>query len=607
VAVATSGSITVGSSSTYKPKMDRVEITTITSVCPAGQALLSMTYSLQIADVFDSYIVGPRTLADIAFSSPFYNNSVQNCYNETVYSMQSLGCFSSVCYTQIVTRTGCRVLTTDGAAFNNCTRGFDSDRITAMKSDIPFPTTLDMVHSMWINNYRCLSAGVNCTLANQSPIGIPDEFDSTLKINIYPQTSINIQFDVYAGLMPTPTDDNINNLEVLTKTDTTYVNSTVDTFQSQLRWNGVLSFVIGMLSPTLRSLATLTIDLDSPITITPLDPTGTPIVGGKVLTFGDVFPYLTYVPKQALQRGLCTLCTTHPVVSNASAFDGFSIPVLTLRGLSPGNGYAIGVTYSFTMPLSTVTPNQGLLAYHPQHRKLLQAQQQQVSVKTGGFTFNFLINESQNPTPVTSVVGNYSIVPLPSLQIQLHSFLDTSYTGLQGASSVDMAKYIASYVPAAIAATYQIDINQIINVNVMFDAQNVLKSSRQLLALSQLSFLISFVIIPSPLTNTTLITMTAFTAPTSVAVFQAQLYGIGLILDPTQPIKVINVLVAPNTWYTSSGVYITVTNDSDMYKTATNIILPIILFTFIGIFIIIGYRAYKKEEGFEAVLTVDKE
>jgi len=127
---------------------------------------------------------------------------------------------------------------------------------------------------------------------------------------------------------------------------------------------GQFTFVVGVLDPTLRLVANLTLTPYNTFVIYPLDSNGVQIPNGQSLNINQVFSYMTFVPQLMIPQCSAT-CTSAPATRNQSAFDSFSIPVVTLRSLMPANGYSVSVSYSLSLPLATTATQ---FAYHPDSR-----------------------------------------------------------------------------------------------------------------------------------------------------------------------------------------------------------------------------------------------
>jgi hypothetical protein len=243
------------------------------------------------------------------------------------------------------------------------------------------------------------------------------------------------------------------------------------------------------LNPTIRSIASLQITLNEVFSLTPLDANGNVIAGGRVLYFPDVFPYMTYAPDAAIVGNLCNplACYAVPATVNNSAYDGFSIPVMTLRALSPANGYAITVDYTFTLPTPTISANQGLLSHHDhtklESRKLLQTTGPDTStIKSGQFTFNFVISDTGNTNTNAADPNTVSAAapPIQGLQCQVHVYVDTATfpTALPLTDQVAVTAYLEQQLPPALAVALDVNVNQITNLAVLLDTNQVLVCSK---------------------------------------------------------------------------------------------------------------------------------
>jgi hypothetical protein len=581
VSIPTTGTITVGAAAPYQATLSRSEISLQRQGCPAGQGRLVLVYLYKI-EYSGTQVVGPRNSSDIAFTSPQYNNSVLNCYNEVVSGFQSQGCLNGYCFYQITTQTECRTLTTDGQAFNNCSNVYTPGTTN-------YSVSLYQRHDLFITAYSCVTVGVNCRLAVSNAFGLPDLFPTTLLLDVYPETIIQYQFDVYAGFLAYPSEPDPDNLMVLSQVNTTYISSGEDLFNAEVRWNGVLTFVVGMVADAMRQNAVLSININSQFIIVPLDPFGNVVPGGKYLLWGDVFKYMTYVPRKAVTDGYCIACAQVPLTANNTAYDGFSIPVITLRTLMPANGYGVTFDYSFALPDASGNVPQA----YTSGRQLLSLESKSASIghtrkkimaspgekRTGSFAFKFFVDETLNPsplpnvaqTPITVVNNNKTVL---AVQWQLRVFPES---GTVQTSSVDV---IQAAIPVAVAQAFHLDYNQITRVSVAVAEDNhvlsfhgkphVSSSHRHMHSMAATSdlyadyYMVNLVILPSPLPNATNVFTIALNDASTRIAFSRVLLQHNVLLDQSTPIQTSSCLVEWNAWYAQQATSTSTSANTDV-------------------------------------------
>jgi hypothetical protein len=569
VSVPTTGTIVVGVSSPLVTTVSRTSVALDTSTCPSGQGLLAMSYLIQSASRNYAF-VGPRNASDIAFTSPLFNNSAINCYSDTVTTYTRLGCANFFCFTQITVKTACRALTDDGDAFNSCTA--------------PFTAAQYGKHDLFLNTYSCTTnATSSCRLAVMNPLGLPDQFPMYMYMKVYGQQVNTYQFNVFAGLLPYPSNTNPDEVQVLTNANASFIDpQQTPTFNSELRWNGVLTFVAGMRGALLQARATLNILNDENFQITPLDPYGAPLANGQMLFWGDVFPYMTYTPRAIAGQML-------PILRNNSGIDGFSIPVLTLRGLMPANGYSVQFAYSFQLP-STFASRRHTFSTQSKHTAVVT--HKRVKPQTGSplnegtFAFKFFIDDFSNTAPLPDLgdpaaASNFTQArPIKALQLQMHTFVDTALVNI-----ADAPAYLRREVPRLLVRTYNgLTLEQITNVDVIDTNGNQVLSKRllaqrHLLAFSPDSpdFFVTFVIIPSATNTSVNIFNTDFTSANALTLLSANTQGVSV----TQTMAT-NVLTTPPLWYIAGG-HVTVQNSdaSSQVLLFVTVVVLVLLFFFV--------------------------
>ena len=503
--------VSVSASSQYVPTLLQQAIVTETSSCPAGWARLHITYLLQIGNVFTpGMFVGPRTAADIVWTSPEVGDALYNCYQEQVLNVTYLYTINSQSYTQIVTRTNCRPIDNSGQSFNNCSFAASVDKLADLNSTTGvYPSYLNHVHDLFVYEYLCpLAASLdnswaNCTKTVISSNGWPDHLRSSIQLSITPGQTITVQFDVYAGLLPSPFIMDLSRIDTLSQTPNTPINSP-DKYDSNLQWNGQFTFVIGISDPTLRKWVNLTMDTYTLFRIDGLDTNATVIPGLPSLYIAQVFPYMTYVP-----RALVPLCAAHgcretPATANQTAYDSFSIPVLTLRTLLPANGYAVSVAYKYNLPTSidAVTsaveaPVSGELhlmdSGHNRHHSFHAEAEAQTdlqtattkamhtqaadaaplyTVHTGSYLFRFLINDATNPHPITVADiqfannTNSSLAGFQGAQVAFSMYVAYNPTEVDASNHTQLLAFARTRIVIAVAATLHIATTQVVDVDV---------------------------------------------------------------------------------------------------------------------------------------------
>lgn len=597
VRVSQTGSVvSVTSSSRYQPVLFRSELVSMTSECPAGEALLQTTYMLQVQNVYAANtFVGPRTTADITFRDPSTPAVLGNCYREYVHNLTRVGCYNSVCYSQIIMRTACRPLIASGQSFNNCSYATAADKTADGVSATGYSPSLDGVHTFWVNNTACpftasaSNSWAGCLDANVSPNRVPDKMTSSILVTLFPSTTLSIAFDIYAGLLPTPTTMDLSLLQVLSQGPNDVI-AAPDLFNTQLQWNGIFTFVVGVLDPTIRAIANLTMTVDTLFRIEPLDQHGNLLGTGQVLYISDVFPYMTYVPKEMLKYCEDSGCYNTPATQNQSAYDSFSIPVITLRTLMPANGYSVSVSVSMSIPHSVHATtlshhDNGMHTEDTEHhfvqkkRRVFATSARQISrtdtftgeehmglmalgtdgTTSANFHYNILVNDHQNPSPPVVLI-NTTYVPgqnnnfIKGYQVAMRMFVDST-SGVSDVTNIEQTTaYILQKLPIAIAATLGISTSQVINMKAQETAPiNGLAEvkGRQLLAVSGTPLYVSFVLLPAPNSTVTVDELAArIVSADTLPSLQVNLYQQHLLLDITvRPQSVAVIVRTPDGYY----------------------------------------------------------
>jgi hypothetical protein len=229
----------------------------------------------------------------------------------------------------------------------------------------------------------------------------------------------------------------------------------------------------------------------------------------------------------------------------------------------------------FTLPTPVLSPNLRLLSTKPtmhlqstsrksdSHASKPKSKPKlKGDVQIGQFIFKFSVDESGNLNPLPQIFNastNSSLVAaraLPSLQVQMHLFVGSS-APIDISDHAAVTDYLLVTVPTVAAATYRLNINQIVNVDVTFDKEQWLgyHGGRKLLStLTSTEFYVSFVIIPSPIANATSIFALNIASTSMVSVITQSLITQGIVLDTQASVKVITVLMPQTQWYQENGV-----------------------------------------------------
>jgi len=361
VYVPSTGSIAVSAISGYTSNLYLIEVGQNTANCPAGQTSLLLTYELVIGNVYTagSNYVGPMSASDIQFNSSQAPNVLYNCYGDYVYSFATGSSVSSLSISKstFVISTLCRVLQPTPDTFTNCNYANYADRVQAMNGNYPFPA-IDTQHTFFVTLWQTpLVASMPSTDTTKrvqvSTTAAPLQFPVTINVKSSISNPISVQLQVYAGLLPTPTTMLLSNATIVSyinSSGTISTPSSIPNYTSTMSTAGAFTFVIGMVSPQLQSLATLQISIDNSFAFIALDQNGAVI--GTTMYWANVYPLMTYVPKQAIALGFCSMptCPLLPASSSGVGFDGFSIPIAKLLSLAPkAAGFAFTTNYAFTL------------------------------------------------------------------------------------------------------------------------------------------------------------------------------------------------------------------------------------------------------------------
>jgi len=363
VYVPSSGSVSVSAESGYTTNLYLIKVDQSTANCPAGQAIMLLTYELIVGNVFSasSYYVGPMTDADILFSSAQAPGVLFNCYGDYVYSFTNGTSVPSLAISKstFVISTLCRVLQTTSDTFSNCSYANYADRVQAMGGNYPFPA-IDTQHTFFVTLRQAplvvatMTASIDSSTWTQtSSSSTPVQFPVSINVKSSIASPISAQLQVYGGLLPYPSDTLLSDVTIVSyinSSGTISTLSSIPNYTSTTSSSGAFTFVIGMASPQLQALSTLLISADTSFAFTALDKNGLSL--GVSFYWNTLFQLMTYVPKQAVNLGLCSAstCKTLPATSSNIGFDGFSIPVAKLIQMAPtAAGFAFTANYAFTL------------------------------------------------------------------------------------------------------------------------------------------------------------------------------------------------------------------------------------------------------------------
>jgi hypothetical protein len=616
----------LSASSRYQPVGYQQEISIVTTNCPAGQGRMNIVYSIQYQNVFSPGIfVGPRIPSDVNFTTPANPifGGLNNCFQEQVVYVNRLYTVGSVSYTVIETQTNCRQLTTDGQAFVNCSYAQPADIASDLGSSTAvYQSRLNKLHDFYITAYSCPSTSLvdgnfsQCVLAVVSTANYPDYFPSTINLLAYPATFITYAYDVFAGLLPTPFTTDLTQIEQLVQSPNVQSN-VQDLTNSNLFWNGQLTFVIGIVSPNIRLIANLTFATEKLFTIVGLDPFGVPITGLPTLHIQDIFPYMTYVPKSLLAQCTSSACLNTPATANQRAYDSFSIPVITLRALLPANGYSISTAYVYTLETGALAVREQLQFYRGTTRQLFSVREKPAKTKRrsssrfrveapttpapltngneGAYDLGFSVDDVSNPAPPSLyLIGNttyahYSnttlLIPAAQCAIKL-CVLAQAVAGSPFLNVTFIKARLTQRIPLVVSQTLGIDIRQVLYVtptsvqhNNSIDFTDLpctyitphslasKHSGFQLAAAptTQVAFYtvyVSFVLIAAPNATLTAAQLAAnLTSPTTTAVLEYYIGLLGAQLTLSLSSLTVNVIIIAPPFYfnLTNGLSVTIT------------------------------------------------
>jgi hypothetical protein len=356
--VSTHGAISISANSRWKNVATLRELQASSTGCAANEQRLTSTIELTYRNVFDATIlVGPRSLDDILLQDPG-NVALSNC--NTKVSLQTLP-LNTVTHEQkhlVKLQSRCRAIDEDGLAFATCARAHDADRIADMGSDIPYPTSLDKQHNMWVNVHACPAGqpeSVSCTLENSAPTGEADVVYVSYSLSVLPSHTSTYSFHVSAGFLPTPTSA-LTALQVLASSNP---QTTLPLTRSvALTWDKALTFLMRLDDVALHSYDLRLVTTE--VTLVPMSTNGAVLTSSPVLTFSDIRSALTYVDKST--AAVATGALTLPACAGTSGCDGFSVPVLDVKDKSAAQGYQLTIGYQTLLPVTNVAHGRRLLS-----------------------------------------------------------------------------------------------------------------------------------------------------------------------------------------------------------------------------------------------------
>lgn len=331
VTISNSGQVSISPTTPYYMTATLGTVAVETANCLPGQYALFMSYFITYSSVYDTTVqIGPRSVSDVYNASPF-NNTQPNCYGDHITTFQFLGCSNNQCVYYMEFFTACTTLRSDGTSFTTCTTN------PSMAGN----------HNFYVNTFSCPlgnPTSANCTSVNPSSTTL-SVVQSNITVSAFSGTTINQQYTVVAGLLPTPTDTNINDVQLLAASNGTAVGN-----NNKIYSNNSLVIVIEMATSALQAAFDLRL-VTSGITIQGLDASGNPVAGNNTLTWNQIAPYIQYVTKnqQLNQTGALLL----PLVSSQeqqffnNGFDGFALSAYALRSMLLAQSYKIVLPYYF--------------------------------------------------------------------------------------------------------------------------------------------------------------------------------------------------------------------------------------------------------------------
>lgn len=414
ITMPTTGVATIGSQSSYGFQAFPIQVQTVRGTdggCETNEAKLQMTFKIETYNVYDpNYRIGFFSSSDVLMRAPDSPPGPMNCYGDFWFLTTTLTCDYKIgmCSTTLKGSTACRVVTDDGNAFKYCSYAKDADRIADMGSDIPYPTSLDGIHTFWIYRRACSNdnGGDLSACRIVSPNNLPEQITAKMLPSIYTDTTRTANdFQVTAGFLPS-------------------IDSPLDTQPSGVTVvNGIITYTVtasSILSIFAAMDTTVRTRYDLRSTIT----TGaTRVIGmtadGFPLSTVSGYTGLTELNYQQIRArvltttkddyyagcGVAGICRLLPACVDILGCDGFSIPVGQLRALMPADSYQIVMPYRIGLLNSD---GSSPIA----RRRLLQTTTDQQRIGTA--TFRILIVNG-NIQITNSTYGNGTLVTVDVL------------------------------------------------------------------------------------------------------------------------------------------------------------------------------------------------
>jgi hypothetical protein len=324
-----------------------------------AQARLLVNVTVSYSGIPVGYIVGPRTIADVATKpSNAAAGSVWNAYFDTLSNFVGPTCVNGVCSFNVLIQTECRILQTDGNTFRWGNYSNSTQRIAAYGTAFNYSSSLDMHHDLWVDVYSRNGTDPTTTTTTRIVIddvgGSWDRIGITADIHAYPLYQLNsIWYESYAGLLPLAHQTTVSNVPLLMyvpQTYNVYVPATPilylnETRNRALTFGGVLAPVV-WINPTLWNTKVSIEIVYTTISLTPISTTGETVSAS--LNYHQIAPIMTHVSRE-IQQNLCTSnCRVLPIVqANSKGIDGFSIPTISLAQLIPVTFEGVTISFNY--------------------------------------------------------------------------------------------------------------------------------------------------------------------------------------------------------------------------------------------------------------------
>jgi hypothetical protein len=355
--ISTTGTASLSATSPYFTTVTLATANVAPHACPVNQSSMYTAYYLTYTGVYDTtQQVGPRNIGDIYVTLPLSGTTV-NCYGDTPNKFTFLGCSNNTCVYYVDFYSGCYTLAGDGSTFTTCAQS----------------QALAASHSFYVDTYSCplgQPTSTSCVSINASPNTL-SPITSTVSIKALPGSSISQSYTVAVGLLPTPTDTNVN--------DITYFSiGSVASNNAQLYSNQVLTVIASFNNTALNSALDLQI-VPSSIVFKPVGPLGNAATYTNATSNSTILnSVMSYVPKDAQYQSPSSVIL--PLVASQRTagvigYDGFAVATNLLKQLLPANGYLISFSYIILVRGAPSTVNKFSVQSHHHHhhvRALLQ-------------------------------------------------------------------------------------------------------------------------------------------------------------------------------------------------------------------------------------------